>query len=264
VNGGPWLDVSPPSNSPGAGCDPADDTTGWETLGCTGAPPVNGCNYDPTKSAINGPLGGGSTCNDFATSGSVPPYTHRCHPITGLTPGDSIQFRWRFTSDPAAEFAGFYLDDVAVTNVRLPNVCVPDTCTGQPDGTPCSDGSSCTTGDTCNGGVCHPGTTAPAPGEVTGVAVSETPGTTVAWNDAGGGAVYDIASQTLSDLRANGTSTASCFANDVIGTSTPDGRPDPAPGDGYYYLVRAQTACATGTYGFNSGSVERTPTSACP
>ena len=53
------------------------------------------------------------------------------------------------------------------------------------------------------------------------------------------------------------------WKNGVVATG-PDGRPDPAPGDGYYYLVRAQTACATGTYGFASGPVERTPTSACP
>ena len=37
--------------------------------------------------------------------------------------GDTIQFRWRFTSDGGAEYAGFYLDDVAVTNLRLPNAC---------------------------------------------------------------------------------------------------------------------------------------------
>ena len=264
VNGGPWFDVPPPSNSPAAGCSAGDDTTGWETLGCTGAPPVNGCAYDPTKSAFNGPLGGGSTCNDFATGGSPTAYAHRCHPITGVTPGDSIQFRWRFTSDPAAEYAGFYLDDVAVTNVRLPNACVPDTCAGQPNGTPCNDGSACTAGDSCSGGVCQPGPTAPAPGEVTGVAVSETPGTTVAWADAGGGVVYDVASQTLSDLHANGTSTAACLANDVAATSAPDARPDPPAGEGYYYLVRAQSACASGTYGFASGPVERTPASACP
>ena len=36
-----------------------------------------------------------------------------------MTPGDTIRFRWRFSSDPGAEYAGFYLDDLAVTNVRL-------------------------------------------------------------------------------------------------------------------------------------------------
>jgi hypothetical protein len=40
-----------------------------------------------------------------------------------LTPGDTIQFRWRFTSDPGADFKGFYLDDIGITNIRLPNSC---------------------------------------------------------------------------------------------------------------------------------------------
>jgi hypothetical protein len=264
VNGGSWNQVAAPSNSPAVGCDSGDAVAGWETFGCTSSPPVNACGYADTSNAINGPLGGGSTCGDFATSGSVPPYVHRCHPITGLNPGDSVQFRWRFSSDPAAEFAGFYLDDIAVTNVRLPNACVPDTCTGQPDGTGCSDGDACTIGDSCSGGACHSGPSAPAPGEVAGLLVTGASGTTLSWSDAGGGAVYDVASQTLSDLLANGTATAACLANDVAATSYPDVQADPAPGDGYYYLVRAQTPCATGTYGFSSASVERSPASACP
>jgi hypothetical protein len=56
-------------------------------------------------------------------TGSLTAYGRRCHLVTGLTPGDTIQFRWRFTSDPGSEFAGFYLDDIAVSNIRLPNAC---------------------------------------------------------------------------------------------------------------------------------------------
>src|SRR5688500_10547265 len=40
-----------------------------------------------------------------------------------VTAGDTIQFRWVFTSDPATNFKGFYLDDIAVTNISLPNSC---------------------------------------------------------------------------------------------------------------------------------------------
>src|SRR5699024_506372 len=57
------------------------------------------------------------------TTGALTNYARRCHLVTGLVAGDTIQFRWRFTSDPASEFAGFYLDDIAVTNVLLPNSC---------------------------------------------------------------------------------------------------------------------------------------------
>jgi hypothetical protein len=76
--------------------------------------------------------------------------------------------------------------------------------------------------------------------------------------------VYDIASSTLSDLRTNGTATATCLANDVAVASYTDGRPDPAAGEGYYYLIRGQSVCASGTYGFNSAPAERMPTAACP
>jgi hypothetical protein len=263
VNGGAWDDVPAPSNDTGAGCDAGDTITGWEPLSCTGNPPLNACGYPDTKNVINGPFGGGSTCNNFATGG-VTPYSHRCHPITGLTAGDSIRFRWRFASDPGAEFAGFYLDDVGVTNVRLPNACVPDTCGGQADESPCDDGNACTTGDACGGGACQPGVAAPAPAEVAGVLVDAPTGTTLTWADLGAGVAYDIATSTLSDLRVNGTTTATCLANDVAGTTFVDARPDPAADDGYYYMIRGQTPCATGSYGDDSASLPRVPASACP
>jgi hypothetical protein len=157
VNGGGWIDVPAPSNSPAEGCAASDDTTGWEPMSCTQFPPVNACGYPDTKNAFTGPFAGGSTCGSFVTSPTVTPYAHRCHQIAGLSPDDTIQFRWRFSSDSGAEFAGFYLDDVAVTQVRLPNACASDDCPGQPDGTPCEDGNACTTGDTCAGGVCGAG-----------------------------------------------------------------------------------------------------------
>jgi len=37
----------------------------------------------------------------------------------------------------------------------------------------------------------------------------------------------------------------------------------PAPGAGFYYLVRARNACAVGTYGTQTGGTPRT-TAACP
>jgi hypothetical protein len=38
---------------------------------------------------------------------------------------------------------------------------------------------------------------------------------------------------------------------------------DPAEGAGFFYLVRASNACGTGTYGFDSDSVERS-SEVCP
>jgi len=234
VNGGAFTDVPAPSNSAALGCAASDDATGWETLSCTQAPPVNACGYSTTKNAFSGPLGGGTSCTDWATSGAVTPYAHRCHPITGLAPGDTVQFRWRFSSDPLAEFAGFYLDDIAVTNIRLPNACVPDTCAGQP------------------------------PADIAGVQVDGHASTTLAWTALPGVVTYDVASSTLSDLRANGTGTATCLANNVAAANTVDGRPNPTVDDGYYYLIRGQSACGSGSYGTNSLGAPRTPTAGCP
>ncbi len=155
-NGGPWTDVPAPSNSPLGGCAATDAITGWETLSCTGAPPANACGYPATKSAYNGPLASGTSCTNWATASTATLYAHRCHPITGLTAGDTIQFRWRFSSDVAAEFGGFYLDDIAVTSIRLPNSCTTNPCASEGDGSICGDlGTACVNQDACIAGVCH-------------------------------------------------------------------------------------------------------------
>jgi hypothetical protein len=153
-NGGPWTTVPTPSNDPALGCTPTDTLTNWETLSCTGSPPANACGYAATQKAIDGPVSAGTACASWVTSTAVTSYAHRCHPVTGLVAGDTLQFRWRFTSDPGAEFAGFYLDDVGITNILLPNACTPASCGGQPDGTPCNDGNACTQTDTCQQGTC--------------------------------------------------------------------------------------------------------------
>jgi hypothetical protein len=120
-NGGAWTDMPAPSNS-AAGCMVTDVTLDYQALGCTDNPPINACGYPASKSVISGPP---STPDPqcVTPTGDLTAYGRRCHLLTGLTPGDTIQFRWRFTSDPGAEFKGFYLDDIAVTNIRLRNVC---------------------------------------------------------------------------------------------------------------------------------------------
>jgi hypothetical protein len=263
VNGGDWTDAGAPSNSPSSGCAATDDTTGWDAIQCTQSPPINACGYPTTTNAFNGPLGSGTTCTDWATSGTVTPYAHRCHAIADLHAGDTIQIRWRFASDPGAQFAGFYLDDVAVSNVVLPNSCTTDTCAGQPDATACNDGSACTLGDACSGGSCS-GAPVPPPAEVAGVSLSGSSGTVLTWTALPGAVVYDVASATLSNLRVNGTAGAGCLANNVAVASYTDVGPAPAAGDGYYYLIRAQDSCGTGTFGTNSAGAPRLPTAGCP
>jgi hypothetical protein len=126
-NGGAWTDVPAPSNATADGCMASDVTGDYATLECTRPsatqPVINACGYPVTKMVITGPsVTPVGDCTTYMT-GEITNYGRRCHRLTGLTPGDRVQFRWRFTSDPGAEFKGFYLDDIAVTNLRLPEAC---------------------------------------------------------------------------------------------------------------------------------------------
>jgi hypothetical protein len=87
--------------------------------------------------------------------------------------------------------------------------------------------------------------------------------TTVTWTGPSGNAVYDIASSQLSDLPTVGTSSATCLSNDLADETYLDTRVDPSAGDGYYYLIRAQSACGRGSYGIDSAGAERAP-AVCP
>jgi hypothetical protein len=133
-------------------------------------------------------------------------------------------------------------------------------------------------GDVCdpdddNDGVDDLGDCAPldaslstSPAEVAGVVFAGGSSTQLSWTvPAGGASTYDVVGGSLSLLRSDGSSAdASCLENDHAGTSWSDARPDPAPADGYYYLVRGGNACGTGTYGVATGGAERVPGTPCP
>lgn len=94
------------------------------------------------------------------------------------------------------------------------------------------------------------------PVEVTGVKVDRvvsTGVTSIRWSSqattVGAAACYDIATGFAADLTADdGFAQASCFADDLSGVSLPDLRPL-ADGAAYWYLVRAENLCGTGTWG---------------
>jgi hypothetical protein len=261
VNGGAWTDVPAPSNSPAAGCSVSDDTTGWEALSCTSAPPANACGYPDTKNVFTGPLAGGTSCGDWVTGAAASPYAHRCHQITGLNPNDTIQFRWRFASDSGAEYAGFYLDDLAVTNVHLPNACVPDTCSGQLNGTACDDGNACTSGDVCGAGACNSGSAITAPPETASLSAAADKAT-YDWSAAAFATRYDVVRGSLSALPFGpGAADEACF-DDLPGPSLFDPTA-PAPDTGFWYLSRGENACGDGSYGQQSDGTPRVTTT-CP
>jgi hypothetical protein len=252
------LPINAPSNLPGEGCAATDDITGWENFSCTGAPPANACGYDVLDNAFNGALATGTACASWATSTSVTAYAHRCHPITGLLPGDSVQFRWRFSSDPGAEYAGFYLDDVAVTNVRLPNACTPDLCAGQPNGTACSDGNVCTTGEVCGSGTCGGGLpVVPAP--INNSLTFDPNGPTLFWNDPPG--TYNV----YRGSRSDGTFAynQTCFDAHATASSTADPAAPPL-GSVFFYLVSRDSACGESGLGNDSAGNPRPNPTPCP
>jgi hypothetical protein len=75
----------------------------------------NGCNYPATQGAFTGP-----SANDALT-----PWASFQTILSPAYDGRTVRIRWRFTSDPGAEFEGFYVDTISVTNVHLPGACTP-------------------------------------------------------------------------------------------------------------------------------------------
>jgi hypothetical protein len=103
------------------------------------------------------------------------------------------------------------------------------------------------------------------PAEVGGLSVSGSSATSVGWVPEAPGFAYDVASGLLSALAADGgVASATCLEDDASSPPLLDGRAAPPAGDGYYYIVRSQSACGTGTYGFASSGAERVPLAACP
>jgi hypothetical protein len=90
----------------------------------------------------------------------------------------------------------------------------------------------------------------------------------LSWASQGEGLHYDVAGGLVSQLRSDGGAlNATCVpgANDLVNASFDDGRPDPAVGEAYYYIVRSQSSfCGSGTYGHASSGAELLPASACP
>ncbi len=68
----------------------------------------NGCGYPPSQGAFTG------------SSGGV--FVNRNRDLSAFA-GQTVQLRWRFTSDSGAEEEGFYLDDVQISNASTPGSC---------------------------------------------------------------------------------------------------------------------------------------------
>jgi len=90
------------------------------------------------------------------------------------------------------------------------------------------------------------------------------PTSTLTWLAGSSAASHDVAGAPLDDLAQGGTGSASCLAAGVPGTSWDDAGPDPSPGQGRYYVVRAVNACGAGDWGEDGGGTPRDLPGACP
>ncbi len=98
-NGSDFVPITPSEGYPGS-------------FAFTGTPPVNRCGIASTQGAFSGPK-----VNDGLTAWTL--FTHDLSAYKGK----SVTIRWRFSSDPASEFDGFFIDDVRITGVFLPSHC---------------------------------------------------------------------------------------------------------------------------------------------
>jgi hypothetical protein len=104
------------------------------------------------------------------------------------------------------------------------------------------------------------------PAEVQNVTVAGTSASTISWTPQPSGVTYDVTENFITRLRSDrSTVSAACLSHGGSDASAIDTHPAPV-GDGFYYLVRAVSACAKGTFGDGSFGESRTPVNAlaCP
>jgi hypothetical protein len=154
-------------------------------------------------------------------------------------------------------------------STRIGAVALPGcaSCLHAAEGAVCNDGNVCTTVDACRSGTCT-GTAAPPPAEVdNGVRVARVGASAVlTWNLAAGSTRSDVVRGLLSALPVGPGGGDEVCIDDVSGVSLTDGT-SPAAGAGFWYLIRGESACGQGTFGFatqrGTATVPRV-TATCP
>ena len=151
--------------------------------------------------------------------------------------------------------------------------CLPESdCTNGLDddgdtATDCAD-SDCAGHPSCNDcAPLDPDVWAPPPEIARTMTVTKPASTTDAridWTSldipCGPGTRYDVVSGIITTLRPDGgVVNAACIGDNVLGSTLTDSRLLSVMSDGYYYLVRGQNVCATGTYGQDSLGTQRGP-----
>jgi hypothetical protein len=170
-----------------------------------------------------------------------------------------VRIRFLFGSDPSTNQGGWLIDDVSVTDAKLPGPCSTDLCSS----VTCDDGNVCTT-DSCNAGngqcVFTP---LPPPLEVgSSVRLAKSGGTSVvSWSDDGTPGPFQLYRGT----RTNGVPFSynqQCLGATTAGTSSADGD-TPSSTSPYFYLVTRKTQCGESVAGRDSTGTA-VPNNPCP
>jgi hypothetical protein len=98
-DGASWMPITPVGGYP-------------NDFAQTQNPPINACGYPASQGAFGGLSTG-------FTTGVYQPITHDLSAFAG----QNVIVRWRLSTDPGSEEAGFFLDNVRI-NAQLPAACV--------------------------------------------------------------------------------------------------------------------------------------------
>ncbi len=92
-----------------------------------------------------------------------------------------------------------------------------------------------------------------SPETVTGLALEKLLPLRLGWDDqatvAGPSLRYELLTGEIDMLAIDGVDSASCLTGEITAAETQDPRVDPAPGAGFYYLIRTTSPCGTGAMG---------------
>ncbi len=261
------LDVSTLGASPGAKSVTITNPDGQSMMG-TGLLTLTAQPASPAA-GNSGPICAGGTLQLSAST--VPGATY------GWTGPNGFSSSQQNPSIPGATAAASGTYTVRATAAGCASAPATTAATVSGNGGACNDGNACTLGETCAAGVCQGGSPRDADGdahvdavcggndcddsnplvwfvpvEVTGLTVTTASPANPAWDSQGSlvgpGTTYDLVSGLLSSGPGTDFTAGACLQSGG-GTSFNDTRPDPAVGNGFWYLSRARNSCGTGTYG---------------
>jgi len=145
--------------------------------------------------------------------------------------------------------------------------CQAGTCIGTnpSSGNACEDGNACTTADTCTAGGCAGMLV--DDGVRIGRLASGDPTAVISWNLAPGATGSDVVRGLVSGLPVGPTDAGETVLVRDTGSTTYQDPTVPAPGGGFWYLVRGRTACGGGPWGFQGrngvATTQRQPREGC-